>query len=77
MLGEEGYALTLTARRPEKLSDAVAGLREEGFDIVEVAGNMADEEDIERVVAEHRERFGRLDVLVNDAGVGPPRRSPS
>ncbi len=70
VLGEEGYALTLTARRPEKLSDAVAGLREEGYDILEVAGNMASEEDIVRVVTEHRERFGRLDVLVNNAGVG-------
>ena len=36
----------------------------------EVAGNMADEADIQRVVAAHRERFGRLDVLVNNAGVG-------
>jgi NAD(P)-dependent dehydrogenase (short-subunit alcohol dehydrogenase family) len=31
---------------------------------------MADEEDIQRVVEAHRERFGRLDVLVNNAGVG-------
>ena len=31
---------------------------------------MADEEDIKRVVAEHRERHGRLDVLVNNAGIG-------
>ena len=31
---------------------------------------MADEADIQRVVAAHRERWGRLDVLVNNAGVG-------
>jgi NAD(P)-dependent dehydrogenase (short-subunit alcohol dehydrogenase family) len=31
---------------------------------------MADEDDIKRVVATHRDRFGRLDVLVNNAGVG-------
>ena len=31
---------------------------------------MSDEDDIKRVVAEHRERYGRLDVLVNNAGVG-------
>ena len=40
------------------------------FDVEEVAGNMADEVDIQRVVAAHRERWGRLDVLVNNAGVG-------
>ncbi len=35
-----------------------------------VAANMADEEEIKKVVAEHRERFGRLDVLINNAGIG-------
>jgi hypothetical protein len=33
------------------------------------AGNMTDEEDVARVVAAHRERYGRLDVLVNGDGV--------
>ena len=70
MLGEEGHGLTVAARRPEKLAGAVAELREAGFEVEEVAGNMADEADIQRVVAAHRERWGRLDVLVNNAGVG-------
>jgi NAD(P)-dependent dehydrogenase (short-subunit alcohol dehydrogenase family) len=70
MLGEEGYGLTLAARRPEKLAEAAAGLRDEGCAIEEVAANMTDEADIQRVVAAHRERWGRLDVLVNNAGVG-------
>jgi len=70
MLGAEGYALTVAARRPEKLTAAADGLREAGYEVEEVAGNMADEDDIKRVVARHRERFGRLDVLVNNAGVG-------
>jgi NAD(P)-dependent dehydrogenase (short-subunit alcohol dehydrogenase family) len=33
-------------------------------------GDVADAEDCERIVAEHRDRFGGLDVLVNSAGVG-------
>src|SRR5215203_1933916 len=69
-LGEEGHALTVAARRPEKLAAAAATLRGEGFDVEEVAANVADEADIQRVVAAHRERWGRLDVLVNSAGVG-------
>src|SRR4051794_7756337 len=70
MLGEEGYALTVAARRPEKLEDAAEELRGKGYDVEHVAGNLGDEEVIKSVVAAHRERYGRLDVLVNNAGVG-------
>jgi NAD(P)-dependent dehydrogenase (short-subunit alcohol dehydrogenase family) len=70
VLGEEGHALTVAARRPDKLESAARELRVSGFDVEVVAGNMADEADVARVVAAHRERFGRLDVLVNSAGVG-------
>jgi NAD(P)-dependent dehydrogenase (short-subunit alcohol dehydrogenase family) len=70
MLLEEGYGVTIAARRPEKLQDAVASLAGDGHEILQVAGNMASEAVIAQVVGEHRERFGRLDVLVNNAGVG-------
>jgi NAD(P)-dependent dehydrogenase (short-subunit alcohol dehydrogenase family) len=70
MLGEEGHALTVAARRPEKLDAAVAGLRDEGFEVNSVAGNLGDEAIVQEVVRSHRDRFGRLDVLVNNAGVG-------
>ena len=70
MLGDEGYGLTVAARRPEKLAGAAESLRAAGCDVEEVAGNMTGEEDIRRIVAAHRDRWGRLDVLVNNAGVG-------
>jgi NAD(P)-dependent dehydrogenase (short-subunit alcohol dehydrogenase family) len=70
MLGQQGYGITLAARRPDKLEAAADGLRGEGFDVEHVAGNLGDEEVVKQVVAAHRERFGRLDVLVNNAGVG-------
>jgi NAD(P)-dependent dehydrogenase (short-subunit alcohol dehydrogenase family) len=69
-LAEEGHALTLNGRRPEKLASAVQALEREGHEVLAVAGNMADEEDVQRLVQEHRDRYGRLDVLVNSAGVG-------
>jgi NAD(P)-dependent dehydrogenase (short-subunit alcohol dehydrogenase family) len=70
VLGQEGYALTVAARRSDKLAEAAAGLREQGFDVADVAANMTDEDEVKRVAAAHRERWGRLDVLVNNAGVG-------
>jgi NAD(P)-dependent dehydrogenase (short-subunit alcohol dehydrogenase family) len=70
MLGGEGYGLTLAARRPEKLEAAAEGLAGEGFDVQHVAGNLGDEDAVRQVVGAHRDRFGRLDVLVNNAGVG-------
>ena len=69
-LGQDGYGLTVSARRPEKLEEAVKGLADAGLDVQAVPANMAEEEDIKRVVEAHREKFGRLDVLVNNAGVG-------
>jgi NAD(P)-dependent dehydrogenase (short-subunit alcohol dehydrogenase family) len=70
LLGQEGYGLTLTARRPETLEATAQDLRGKGYDVEAVPANMNDEEAIVGVVAAHRERFGRLDVLVNNAGVG-------
>jgi len=65
MLRDEGYDLTLASRTQEKVEAAAGELGAQA-----VAANMAGEEDCIRVVAEHRDRFGGLDVLVNSAGIG-------
>jgi len=70
MLLEEGYGVTVAARRPDKLADAAAGLAASGGEVVQVVPNTASEETVAAVVAAHRDRFGRLVVLVNNAGIG-------
>jgi NAD(P)-dependent dehydrogenase (short-subunit alcohol dehydrogenase family) len=65
MLHDEGYDLTLASRTVDKVERAAAELGAQA-----IAANVADEADAARVVAEHRERFGGLDVLVNSAGIG-------
>ena len=65
VLREEQFDLTLASRTKEKVERAAGDLGAQA-----VAADVSREEDCERLVAEHRERFGRLDVLVNSAGVG-------
>ncbi len=69
-LGEDGYALTVSARRPDKLEAAVATLTGEGLEATAAPADVTEEEQIVGLVAGHKERYGRLDVLVNNAGVG-------
>jgi NAD(P)-dependent dehydrogenase (short-subunit alcohol dehydrogenase family) len=64
-LREDGFALTLAARTRDKVETAARGL-----DALAVTADVADEADCRRIVDEHREHYGRLDVLVNSAGVG-------
>ena len=70
MLCEEGLAVTLVARRPGTLEGAYEALRGEGLEVQRVAADVGSEDDVVRAVAAHREAYGRLDVLLNNAGVG-------
>jgi len=65
MLRDEGFELTLVSRRPERIEAAAAELG-----AASIAADVSEAEECERIVAEHRDRFGRLDVLVNSAGIG-------
>ena len=51
-LGEEGHALTLSARKPESLERAAARLRERGFEVEHVVANLAEEDGVREVVVE-------------------------
>ncbi|HEY4280131.1 MAG TPA: SDR family oxidoreductase [Conexibacter sp.] len=70
MLGEEGFSMTLAARRPEKLAAAADELASAGYDVQHVPAALSEESAVKAVVAAHQERYGRLDMLVNNAGVG-------
>jgi NAD(P)-dependent dehydrogenase (short-subunit alcohol dehydrogenase family) len=70
MLASEGYDLTLTSRTAAKLEAAAGPVAALGTEIAALAADVGDPEEVARVVAAHRERFGRLDLLVNNAGLG-------
>ena len=49
-LGEDGYGLTVSARRPEKLEAAAEDLRSGGLEVLDVPVNMADEDALRSAV---------------------------
>jgi NAD(P)-dependent dehydrogenase (short-subunit alcohol dehydrogenase family) len=65
MLRDEGFQLTLASRRLERVEAAAAELG-----AAAVAADVGSAEACAQLVAGHRERFGRLDMLVNSAGIG-------
>jgi 3-oxoacyl-[acyl-carrier protein] reductase len=72
-LAREGARVTICARGEEALEAAAARIREEtGAEVLAVPADLNDGGEIERVVAATVERFGGLDVLVNNSG-GPER----
>ena len=68
-LAGEGYAVVLAGRRKEKLEEVV---REANATTLAVPTDVADPASIKALFAKTKERFGRLDLLFNNAGIGAP-----
>ncbi|MET0896323.1 MAG: SDR family oxidoreductase [Mycobacterium sp.] len=68
-LSEEGFGLTLVGRDAGRLAEVAADLP----DAQVLAGSLADETFLDRIIARHEETFGSLDILVNNAGVAGQR----
>jgi NAD(P)-dependent dehydrogenase (short-subunit alcohol dehydrogenase family) len=74
-MAQEGFDLVLCGRRPaEQVRAALAALQDQGADVCYVSADIGRPEDREAVVVAARSRFGRLDMLVNNAGVAPRER---
>ncbi|TQS29431.1 SDR family oxidoreductase [Microbispora sp. KK1-11] len=69
LLAERGAAVVLGARRAQRLDDIARDLRDRGGRAVTCAADVARREDLERLVDRAMTEFGRLDVLVSNAGV--------
>ena len=69
LLAEDGASVVVSGRDAARLEAAVKDLESLGAPAMAVAADAAKREDADRLVEATRERFGRLDVLVNNAGI--------
>jgi len=68
-LAGAGAAVVLVARRAERLHELAKRIEGDGGAALAVAADVVSEDDVDRLVAATLERFGRVDVLVNNAGM--------
>ena len=73
-LGAAGARVAIVARGAERLEAARLAIAERGIEVLAVRADVSRADDCARVVAEVTARFGRLDVLVNNAGTSMARR---
>lgn len=71
-LAAEDLALTIASRQQGRIEAAAEGLRESGAEVRPVAVDLSESTSIAALVAGHADAYGRLDVLVNNAGMGAP-----
>lgn len=70
-LARRGYGLTVAARDPERLASVAEQLRAAGApEVIDLAGDIADESYLDALVEAHGARFETVDALVLNAGVG-------
>jgi len=68
-LASAGARLVVAARNQERSNEAVRELQTLGSDAIAVAVDVCDEESVNNLISQTIERCGRLDILINNAGI--------
>lgn len=67
--GQEKAKIVLVDLNEEDLAKAAASLQEQGCEVLTIAANVTKKDDVARFVDETMQKFGQIDVLVNNAGI--------
>lgn len=75
-LAKDGFDLAINGVRDESgVTDALDKLRSHGVKVVYCQGDISSQDSRKRIIDKVKEEFGRLNVLVNNAGVAPKERN--
>lgn len=75
-LANNGFDVAINGVRPEaEVKDALHKLKDAGAEVIYCQGNIAVREERKKIVVQVRERFGKLHILVNNAGIAPRERN--
>ncbi|HMK62837.1 MAG TPA: SDR family oxidoreductase [Acidimicrobiales bacterium] len=74
-LAAEGVKLSINGRSAQRLEEAAERLEDAGAEVMALSGDVTESEAPDRLVAATVERFGRLDIVVANAGGPPPGRA--
>ena len=68
--GQEGAKVVLAARRLPLCEQTVSQISQQGGEAIAIQTDVADEQQVERLMADTVGRYGQIDILVNNAGIG-------
>jgi dehydrogenase/reductase SDR family protein 7B len=67
--GRHGAKIAITGRKKEALDEVVASLKNQNIEAIGIQGDVSIEEDNEKMVKATLEAFGKIDILINNAGI--------
>lgn len=74
-LAEQGFNIAMNGIRPEaSVQGIVESLRQAGTDVIYCQGDIALQQDRDKILEQVRSHFNRLNILVNNAGIAPRMR---
>ncbi|TDQ18429.1 short-subunit dehydrogenase [Algoriphagus boseongensis] len=70
VFGREGAKIAITGRNPEKLQKSLANLQSKGIEAIAILADAASEKDNQKIAEDTLKHFGKIDILINNAGIG-------
>ncbi|MEO1052006.1 MAG: SDR family oxidoreductase [Bacteroidota bacterium] len=67
--GQKGSKIVITGRKKAALDDVAAALEDKGIEVLALQADVSIKEDNKRVAEETIKHFGKIDVLINNAGI--------